>query len=221
LSDVKNSDTQSPTPNLRFLYMTSAVLFVLIIAMAGFLIINAENAEDDTPEITRTDSVGEIVNTPLTDFTFPASTGDDLSLSDFEGQHVFLSFGYTNCPDVCPATLLEFRRIKAMLGDAADNIEFVFISVDGERDTPDVLNRYVRRFDPIFIGMQGDDTQLQAIQEEYGLIYETQDNDNTQAGYLVTHTASKFLINPDGELIRIYSFTAEAQAIADEIRELL
>lgn len=219
MSDNGNSAAQSP--NLRLLYLTSAVLFVLIVGMAVFLIINAQNAENETPEITRTDSVGEIVNTPLTDFTFAASIGDDLSLSDFEGQYVFLSFGYTNCPDVCPATLLEFRRIKAMLGDTADNIDFVFISVDGERDTPDVLNRYVRRFDPTFIGMQGDDTQLQAIQGEYGLIYDIQDNDNTQAGYLVTHTASKFLINPDGELIRIYSFTAEAQAIADEIRELL
>jgi len=220
LSETNDATTNPQRPNRRPLYILSAVLFVLIFAMSSYVLFSAQNADDTTPEINRIDSVGEIVDQPLTNFTFPASTGEDLSLSDFAGQYVMLSFGYTSCPDVCPATLLEFRRIKAMLSEDA-NIAFVFISVDGGRDTPQILDRYVQRFDPTFIGLQGDDTQLQDIQDEYGLIYDIQENENTQAGYMVTHTASKFLINPEGDLIRVYSFTAEAQAIADELRSML
>lgn len=208
--------------NLTILYTSSAVLFVIILILAGLLILNGDSVSDDnTIPIAHTDSVGEIVNQPLTDFTFTAKDGTPLSLSDLSGQHIMLSFGYTSCPDVCPATLLEYRRIKTLLGNQADDMQFVFISVDPERDTPDVLNRYITRFDPNFIGLQGNDDQLQAIRDEYGLIYERQENDNTQAGYLVTHTASKYLIDPEGNLIRVYSFTAESGLIAEELRDLL
>jgi protein SCO1/2 len=100
-------------------------------------------------------------------------------------------------------------------------VSFLFISVDGERDTPEVLDRYLERYDPEFIGMSGEDDTLHAIQEEYGLFYEIRENVNSAAGYLVEHTASRFLIDPQGRLIRIYSFTDNAEDIAADIQSML
>lgn len=199
------------------LIVVSVVLFVLVIGLGTYLLMT--NITDEGDEVTT--SIGQIMEEPLTEFTFVDNTGQPLSLSDLEGKHVLLSFGYTRCPDVCPVTLLSYRQIMQDLGDSADEVAFVFISVDPERDTPDVLDRYVTRFDESIIGLQGDEDQLQVIKDDYGLFYDYRDNENSQAGYLVDHTASKFLIDPAGNLIRVYSFAAEERTIAAEIRRLL
>ncbi|PJF46605.1 MAG: hypothetical protein CUN48_12970, partial [Candidatus Thermofonsia Clade 3 bacterium] len=83
----------------------------------------------------------------------PQLLGSVTRLSDLRGKTVMLFFGYTHCPDVCPLALSEMRKVKAALGKDAERIAFVFVSVDGTRDTPEVLRRYVRIFDPDFIGL--------------------------------------------------------------------
>ncbi|MCG8350106.1 MAG: SCO family protein, partial [Chloroflexales bacterium] len=92
----------------------------------------------------------------LTDFSLPGSTGETLSLSDLRGKMVLVYFGYTFCPDFCPMTLADFARIKQELGAQADQVVFMMISVDAERDTPEVLARYMSAFDEDFIGLTGD-----------------------------------------------------------------
>ena len=216
-----NTLNQKSTRNL--LYVASALLFVVIVVAAIAIISLSGNQSDTTSAdtVTRTNSPGEVVNQTLTDFSFVSNSGDELRLSELQGSYVLLSFGYTHCPDVCPATMLTFKRVKTILGESADNLEFVFVSVDGQRDTPQVLDRYLNRYDSAFIGLSGDSEGLNTIQDEYGLFYELRENPNTQAGYLVDHTASKYLIDPQGNLIRIYSFAVSASEIAAEIQSLL
>lgn len=155
----------------------------------------------------------------LMDFTLPASTGQDLSLSDMRGQWVLMFFGYTRCPDVCPITLNEFRQVKAELGDGADAVNFLFISVDSPRDTPDVIGTYLARFDSDFIGMSGEDDVLERITDDYSLFYERHTDEGEY--YSVDHTGRSYLIDPQGMLRISYAYGTTSDVIADTIRDLM
>lgn len=155
-------------------------------------------------------------------FTLTDTSGSEFQLSDLEGNYTVMSFGYTHCPDVCPVTLTAYKRVKQELADAADNVNFVFVSVDGERDTPELLNRYIQRFDPAFIALTTDnDEVMQAVADDFNVFYEKRELQGTQAGYLVDHTASLFLLNPQGEVIVLYPFGTPPVDIATDILGLL
>lgn len=180
--------------------------------------------DNTSASLPRTD--GKNVIEPARDipeFTLASHTGEDLSLSDLNGRYVLMTFGYTHCPDVCPANLLEFRQIKRLLGDeASDQVEYVFVSVDPERDTPDMLNTYINRYNADFIALSGDHAVLETIKEPFGLFWDIRQNSTSNStNYIVDHTASSFLLNPEGQLIRMYSFTADFNVIEQDIRELL
>lgn len=154
---------------------------------------------------------------PLTDFTLTAHTGEPMSLSDLKGKIVLVYFGYTHCPDICPITLGDYKQVKQELGEMADRVAFLMISVDGSRDTPTHMAGFLENFDPEFIGMTGEDAVLQKIGADYGLYYELQSGEN----YTVDHTASIFMINPDMELAIIYTYGTEPDVIVQGIRDLL
>jgi protein SCO1/2 len=157
---------------------------------------------------------------PLGDFTLTSHTGDPLSLSDLKGKPTLLYFGYTGCPDVCPMTLGDYVRVKSALGDQADSVNFVMVSVDAKRDTPARLARYLGGFDPAFIGMTGDELTLRRIGVDYGLYFEIHDDGQTE-NYLVDHTASMFLIDPEMRLVTIYAFGTEPSVIAADLEAML
>lgn len=157
----------------------------------------------------------------LSDFTLPSSLGRDLSLSELRGKPVVLFFGYTFCPDVCPMTLSELKRVKAELGADGERLQVVFVSVDGARDTPEVLARHLAAFDPDFIGLQGDDATLRRIGPEYGLYYQRNTPAGTSAAYLVDHSSATYLIDAEGRLRIVYSFGTSPEVIAAGVRELL
>ncbi len=202
---------------------------LLIVALlVGGVLLALELLGDDSADAEVTQQDAELagitrIDPPqeLQDFTLVANNGDPLSLSDLQGRLVLVYFGYTHCPDACPATLLDFRRIKRDLGDDADDVVFLFVSVDGERDTPEFIDRYLQRYDPEFIGLSGTDDVLQTIQGDYSLVYERRPTAGSEAGYLIDHTASKFLIDRDGRLARVYSFVTEPSRIAADIRDQL
>ncbi len=118
-------------------------------------------------------------------------------LSDQKGQIVLLFFGYTHCPDVCPVTLSHFKQIKADLGDQADQVRFVFITVDPERDTADQLSQYLPNFDPDITGLTGSRQSLESVWKSYG-VYQAKQEVGSAAGYLVDHTARTYLIDQQG-----------------------
>jgi protein SCO1/2 len=159
---------------------------------------------------------------PAADFTLIDQNGAETHLSDWAGSTVLLSFGYTHCPDVCPLNLANYKRIKEVLGDSADGVRFVFVSVDGQRDTPERLNKYVQIFDPMFIALTGGEDAVRELIHGYNGEFDIRDAGGLQKdNYVVNHTASTFLIDGDGRWVRTYPFGMSPDAIADDIAALL
>lgn len=159
----------------------------------------------------------------LPDFTLTDQEGQPASLSDFRGQPLLMFFGFTHCPDICPATLAEFRIIKRELGDLGDDVTFMLISVDGSRDTPESLKAYVEQFDPEFVGLTGDETRVREIGLDYFLYFNrvgTQES-SSAAGYQVDHTSYSYLIDAEGKLRTIYPFQAPREMIVEDLRAFI
>ena len=156
---------------------------------------------------------------PVPDFTLTSKNGP-VSLSDFRGKYVLLYFGYTFCPDVCPATLANIAQALKQVGKGRERIQVIMVSVDPERDTPQKISEYVAHFDPSFIGLSGDPQEIARIASLYGIFYEKQKVEGA-AGYLVTHTASVQVIDPGGRLRLIWPFGLTPDEIADDLRRIL
>ena len=165
---------------------------------------------------------GSLIDPPsrAPEFELPSTQGGSFSLEDQRGKAVVLFFGYTSCPDICPTTLSDFQTIQTRLGGQADQVEFVFITVDPDRDNLTKLGDYVEIFDPGFIGLSGGEEQLQPVWEAYG-IYAEQKDVGSAGGYLVDHTARIYVINPRGELNLTFPQGMAPEAMADDIAHLL
>jgi protein SCO1/2 len=170
---------------------------------------------------TATPLPGTLLDPPkeVGDFTLTDQDGQPFRLSDLHGRVALLFFGYTNCPDICPTTLAEFKRVKALLGDDAGRVAFVFVSVDGARDTPERLAAYVRAFDPQFIGLTGDDATLRPIARDFGVFYQRV-NYESDTNYLVDHTASTFVVDQQGRLRLVFPYGTDPAAIVARLRAL-
>ncbi len=155
----------------------------------------------------------------LTDWTLPSSTGSDLSLSSLRGKYAVLFFGYTHCPDFCPTTLGDYKLVKRELGSAADKVDFVFVSVDPERDTPEVLSTYVATFDPSFIGVAADPATLDAVSKEYSLYYKLRKDEASGGNYPVDHTSLSYLVDPEGKLVALYPYEMAPEQIAADLKQ--
>jgi protein SCO1/2 len=142
-------------------------------------------------------------------------------LSQHRGKVVVLTFGYTFCPDICPATLVELAQVRAKLGEAAKRLQVAFITLDPERDTPERLRSYTTAFDPTFVGLTGSATQLAQVREAYGVIAEKQVVPGTSAEYLLAHSAYVYVIDPKGQLQLRYPFGESIDDMADAIQDLL
>lgn len=157
----------------------------------------------------------------LMDFTLPSTTGEALSLSDFQGNNVLLFFGYTNCPDVCLLTLSDVSRTVDLLGEDAENLQVVFVGVDPGRDTPQRMTALFQtyRVTDYAVGLQGDDVILQRIAPDYSLYYQRHEDEGPH--YTVDHTASVYFINTDGQLDTIFGYGTLPTIMADHIRARL
>lgn len=156
---------------------------------------------------------------PLPDFTLAAENGP-VSLSDFRGQYVFLYFGYMYCPDFCPTTMSKLANVHRELGDDADRMQVIMVSVDPERDTLAALARYAEAFNPTFMGITGTREEIDRVGEPYGLFYQRHEG-STAAGYLVDHSTRTYLIGPDGRALVAYPHDATAEAILADLRWLI
>ena len=152
--------------------------------------------------------------------TLQGSNGELVSLADFDDQVVVVYFGYTYCPDVCPITMAKLARARAMLGEDAEKVQVVMVSVDPERDSPEVLREYAARFHPTFLGLTGDPADIDRIATVYGVYYEAVDT-TSSAGYLVDHTSTVMVIDRTGELKLLVSFDATDEEIAEDLSYLV
>lgn len=148
------------------------------------------------------------------------AAGGKFDLADQQGSVVLLFFGYTHCPDVCPTTLSDWKRVKAELGHNASRVKFVFVSVDPARDDPRTLHAYVSRFDPDFIGVTSDSTTLARIEQSFH-VQSAKEQTGSASGYVVTHPSQTFVIDKDGNLRLLYSFGMKTSDVVSDIRELL
>lgn len=165
---------------------------------------------------------GAVIEPPAqaADFSLTDQNGDLFRLSDQQGKIVLVFFGYTNCPDVCPITLSEYKKIKAMLGEKADRVRFVYITVDPERDTVERMNTYLQNFDPTFVGLTSDRATLEPVWKAYGVYQQKQDT-GSAAGYLVDHSTRTYLIDSQGRWRINYPYGMEPVKIVQDLQHLL
>jgi protein SCO1/2 len=164
-----------------------------------------------------------VIDPPVKISSYPLvnHSGEAAKISDFNGRMTLLAFGYTHCPDVCPITLAHFKQVKAELGDKADQVNFVFISVDGARDTPERLKDYLGVFDTSFIGLTGEDATLHKVIAEFNGKFILDNAGGTKADYTVQHTAGSFLVDSNGEWTRQYAYALDPKIIAQDIQRVL
>ena len=154
------------------------------------------------------------------DFTLTNQDGGQSSLKDFRGKAVLLTFGYTHCPDVCPATLAQFKQVRQALGADGAKVQALFVSVDPRRDTPAHLKQYVGYFDPGFVALTGPPAELERIIGRYMgkfVIRET----GSAAGYFVDHTAFIYLIDPQGKVRYLFSPEVDRKILLAGVRAVL
>jgi protein SCO1/2 len=158
---------------------------------------------------------------PVEDFVLTDQHGQAFRLSDKRSGLALIYFGYTYCPDVCPMTLADMVRVKQLLREKADAVAFVMVTVDPERDTPEVLGRRLAVFDPSFIGLAGEKAALQRVWNDFGVYVEREETKGSATGYLMAHSASLYLVDQQRHLRLIFPFGAKPEAVASDIVHIL
>ncbi|MCB0045075.1 MAG: SCO family protein [Caldilineaceae bacterium] len=184
---------------------------VVLLALLAFLLLRMR-----PPELH-----GMVLQSPqrATDFTLvSSSTGEPVSLSDLRGKYVMLYFGYTFCPDVCPTTLADLRMMAQDLSDKEmEDVQVVMVTVDPERDTPERLGEYLGFFDPRFLGMTGPLDEIIAASTQFGVYFEYNKVEGASE-YLVDHTSTITLIDPDGYARMIFPYGTPGADLAEDLR---
>lgn len=157
----------------------------------------------------------------LAPFTLVDHNNEVFNETTLRQRWSFLFFGYTHCPDVCPTTLSVLNSVAQQLQDVDADVRFVFISVDPERDTPEKLARFVSYFNKNFIGVTGSEQQIEQFTRELGIMHMRVAAEENATGYLVDHTASVLLIDPDGRYHAVFSPPLSAGKISDDFRKIL
>ncbi|MCW1966495.1 MAG: SCO family protein [Anaerolineae bacterium] len=157
----------------------------------------------------------------MADFTLTDQNGKPFNFSELRGSPVLMFFGYTYCPDVCPVTMSDFRRVKVALGDKASHVKFVMVSFDGNRDTPEVIKRYVEAFDPTFIGLTGKPELVAKVSADYGAFANIMRIEGTQAEYQVAHSSFTYLIDQNGNWVMTYPVGVPTDNITKDVQKWL
>lgn len=155
------------------------------------------------------------------EFELTRSDGSSLRMSEMRGNIVLVFFGFTTCPDVCPTTLAELNLALSKLpADEAEQVKVIFITVDPERDTPELVQEYVSRFNPTFIGLGGELNELEVTWFDYGVM-RVIEQEQSAAGYLITHTARVTMIDRQGNLRVSFAFDTPVEDIVHDLKLIL
>lgn len=154
------------------------------------------------------------------DWSMPDLDGKSRTLTDFAGKVTVIFFGYTQCPDVCPATLAELAAVKAALGPDGDRVQGVFVTVDPERDTPEILRAYVDAFGGGFVALRGDAEQTLAVAKAFK-VYFAKAPGATETSYTMDHTAGSYVFDAKGQLRLFARYGSGADALTHDLRILL
>ena len=190
----------------------AAVLFVAFVVVPGVLMATTPHPH------------GTLYDDPVAaaDFTLPRADGSGtFTLSEARGDVVVLYFGYTSCPDVCPATLYDLRRAKEELGEDGEDLRVVFVTIDPEVDTPEKIEEYLAYFDPTFTGLYGTEAQIEAVRDAYEVRVLREDEGETIPGYGITHTTSMFVIDREGILKLRMHHDTDVEYLTRDLRYVL
>jgi len=187
--------------------LLALVVSILLLAACG----------RDAPKFQASDITGTTFGK---DFQLTDHTGKPRALADFRGKVVVMFFGYTQCPDVCPTTLSELAEVMKMLGPDAARVQVLFVTIDPERDTPQLLTAYVPAFNPSFLGLYGDAEATARTAKEFKIIYQKQSGP-TPGTYTMDHSAGTYVFDPQGRLRLYMSYGQGPEVFVHDIRELL
>ncbi len=197
--------------------------WLLVILLLATSCSTAPNIQEVSPPSYADQLRGAVFNPPrsLDDFTFTSTEGEPFSLSDHQGQVILLYFGYRTCPDFCPTTFAELKRVYTELNEPADKLKIAFVTVDPERDTIENMTLYTHAFHQDFIGLRDDSAALQQLMRELGVVVEKRQLGDSSLSYLIDHTVSVFLIGVDGRLEVQYLYGTDYQDIVHDLRLIL
>jgi cytochrome oxidase Cu insertion factor (SCO1/SenC/PrrC family) len=189
----------------------AAIILVAVVAVI------AEQRLTDTP---RTGTAPEVkIGGP---FTLTDHTGRPVTEKDFQGKAMLIFFGYTYCPDVCPTSLTEISAAMDKLGPLADKVVPILVSIDPERDTPEVLKDYVAHFHPSIVGLTGTPEQIKQTAKVYRVYYaKVPDKGGDKDAYLMDHSSVIYLMGPNGKFLAHFSTQTDAETMAAKIKSLL
>ena len=188
-------------------------LFLGLLLMGGVAVHTAHSNSEKETGLEVYEGIGG-------DFTLTNHHGLEMNLKDYRGKVVLLTFGFTHCPDICPATLSRLKRLMKKLAPQADQVQTLFISIDPERDTPDQLKSYLAHFHPTFVGLTGTLARIVKIAQQYGVMFFKQTTES-KAGYFFAHSDYVFLADQEGRLRAFYRTDAPLDEMIDDIQWLL
>jgi protein SCO1/2 len=208
----------------KIYHKSSLVISIsLLAAIAGMITgcINERIGASQPPRLQAATSFLEQAK-PLPTFSLVDDAGKPFNNERLAGQWHFMFFGYTHCPDICPTTLsiLNAAMRSVPEQEGADGMKVVFVSVDPQRDTIDTLKKYVDYFNPAFVAVTGKQGALNNLTDALGILHTRTPNANSEGAYLVDHSASILLIDPEGKLVALFSPPHKAQWLASDFLKL-
>jgi protein SCO1 len=203
-----------PRTGASALSRSSLMLFVLVSTITVVMTGCSEGSHEFSGAVSDPPPV-------VQDFVLTNQHGDDFQMSTDSKDVSIIFFGYTLCPDVCPTTLSDMIKAKRALGADAARVSFIWITVDPERDTPQVLSQRIQVFDPEFVGLSGSRESLKEVWDDFGIVAERDDSQGSAAGYLISHTSNTFLVDRDMKNRVVFPFGTASDDIAADIAAIL
>jgi protein SCO1/2 len=154
------------------------------------------------------------------DLSLPDTRGKKRSLAEFKGKVVVVFFGFTQCPDVCPTTMAQLAELRRKLGPDGDKLQGIFVSIDPERDTPEVLAEYTKALDPSFVALRGSLDELKEAASSFKVFYQKVPTADGKS-YTMDHTAGSFVFDPQGHLRLFVRYGMTLPQLEGDVRQLL
>jgi len=205
--------------------LVPTIVILLLLAVAAGAAIWLWSAGDKLAVKTEAGQVGQAGGTGKPSiggpFTLTDQTGKRVTDKDFAGKYMLIYFGFTFCPDVCPTELQVMSGALDDLGANATKIQPIFVTIDPERDTPEVLARYVKQFNPRLIGLTGSAQDIAKIAKEYRVYYEKVKDDSSSGDYTMDHSSIIYLMGPDGGFLTFFPPGTSPEKMADKIKTFM
>ena len=187
----------------------------LIGAIAGAAVLLVANPQGGQPVQS---SGAALIGGP---FSLVGADGKPVTDRNFRGRYMLIFFGFTHCPDICPAELQVIAQALEQLGDKAKKVVPVFVTLDPERDTPEAMANYVKSFGPNFVGLTGSQEAIAAAAKAYRVAYSKVENKDSAGDYSVDHSALAYLMDPEGRYVTHFSYGLSTDQMAEKLEKLL